>query len=211
MISCTAGVSFFFFLTAALQLCLIIHIVSTAACNNHSRISFSQLDPAGFTQTWLTGRDNAKSFPTGRKRSNQISRRAFQVPCLQIESACAVLHFQHARHPSSNVSKFARKSSLRQSRLGRASLSSLLLATLSNRQMRDCSSLAPVRLNFSLRHLVTYSSPLIRRLARSASQIDFLGATPPGSFLFSAKTCRRISASVLMQPAKLSQALHLPH
>lgn len=198
MISCTVGVSFFF-LTTALQLRLIIHIVSTAACNNRSRISFSQLDPAGFTQTWLTGGDNVKSSPTAGKRSNRISRRTFQVPCLQIESACAVLHFQRARHRSSKESRFARKSSLRQSRLGRASPSSLPLATLSDRQMRDCSSLAPFRLNFSLHHLVTYSSPLIRRPALSASQMDFLGATPLGSFfLFSAKTKRLISASGLM-------------
>lgn len=122
MISCTAGVSVSS-PTAALRLRLIINIVSTAACNNRSRISFSQLDPAGFTQTWLTGGDNVKSSLTAWKRSNRISRRyTFQVPCLQIESAWAALHFQCVRHQSSNESRFARKSSLHQSGL-RSSLS----------------------------------------------------------------------------------------
>lgn len=122
MISCTAGVSVSS-PTAALRLRLIINIVSTAACINRSRISFSQLDPAGFTQTWLTGGDNVKSSPTAWKRSNRISRRyTFQVPCLQIESAWAALHFQCVRHQSSNESRFARKSSLHQSGL-RSSLS----------------------------------------------------------------------------------------
>lgn len=122
MISCTAGVSFSS-PTAALPLRLIINIVSTAACNNRSRISFGQLHPAGFPQTWLTGGDNVKSFPTAWKRSNRISRRyTFQVPCLQIESAWAVLHVQRVPHQSSNGSRFAWKSSLHQSGL-RSSLS----------------------------------------------------------------------------------------
>lgn len=156
--------------------------------------------------------DNTKSSPTAGKRSNRISRRTFQVPCLQIESACAVLHFQRARHQSSDECRSCPGEFT-------PSVKTLVEPPCHPSSWPHCpvSKWGTARLSrpsVSISHSVTLQLTRPFSLGIQLSQQvkwTFLEPLLLAPFYSLPKPNRLMSAFALMQPAKLLQALHTPH